>query len=85
MSRKRFSPRVSFASASRDSSSRSRYLDTPLWLLLYWIDLSIVSSGFIRRRSLLRLRNQILSFLDMPSGDIWEVHVKSNKKGYRNA
>lgn len=80
MSRKNRQNRASRATARCGTPSRHRYLDTPLWLVLYWIDLAIATSGFLRRRSLLRLRNSLLDFLSVPCGAVWEVHLNPKKK-----
>ena len=81
MKRHRHLPRVRISSVVQEATSRPHgKMCTPLWLVLYWIDLAILTSGYFSRRRLLRLRNDLLTFLDVQTGSAWEVGVY-NKQG----
>lgn len=80
MSRNRTKSRVRNACGKPQSMSRHNCLDTPVWLLLYYLDIEIVNSGYFRRRWLLRVRNLILWLIGSPCGDIWSVHVPKQNK-----
>lgn len=85
MSRKNRHSRVCRASDKSETLSRPNrqkvtWRDIPLWLFLYHLDMEICASGFIRRRSLLRVRNFILGFYSVPSGSEWEVRYNAKER-----
>lgn len=75
MPSKKTKSRVSPIEFSPNVLSRSISLDSPLWLVLYHLDFLICQAGFFRRRFLLSLRNDLLTALNVPSGDAWFVRV----------